>query len=107
MKTSKHVLLDERAKREISAFPKQVRTKLAAYKAILSAEGRLQEPFAKKLQANPVIYEIRIKYKGVWRVIYAYVGSVNILILSAFHKKTQKTPIKEIKKAQRRLEEYV
>ncbi|NCN82718.1 MAG: type II toxin-antitoxin system RelE/ParE family toxin [Candidatus Pacebacteria bacterium] len=107
MKANKHILLDGRAKREISAFPKQVRTKLAAYTAMLSEEGRLEKPFAKKLQADPAIYEIRIKYKGVWRVIYAYFGSVNILILSAFHKKTQKIPINEIKKAQRRLAEYV
>ena len=71
---------------------------------ILSQNGKLEMPFAKKIDKN--IYEIRINNKGQWRAIYAYVFKNQIIILSAFRKKTQKTPKKELTKALKRLKKY-
>ena len=103
----KKVVLDERAKKEIGKFPRIVRIKIRAYTDILEETGELRKPFAKKLNTKPALYEIRVKHKGAWRVFYAYLGKIEIIILSALHKKTQKTPLKEINRAQRRLKEYL
>lgn len=102
----KHITVDARANREIGKFPKAVRVKLRAYLDILTETGQLREPIAKKLLFKPAIYEIRIKNQGAWRVIYAHKVSLEVILLSAFHKKTQKTPASELNKALKRLQEY-
>jgi phage-related protein len=100
----KTVCLDDRAKREIGKFPLAAQIKTTALLQALERDGFLHEPYAKKL--NDDLFEIRIKSKGQWRVLYAYLLQTEILILSAFHKKTQKTPISELTKAKQRLKEY-
>lgn len=97
----KSIVVDERAEREIEQFPETVQEKLAARLAVLSRDGFLQEPYGKRLTGD--LFEIRIKYRGQWRVIYAYLEKNSIVILSAFHKKTQQTPSKELKRALNRL----
>lgn len=101
---NKKIVLDKRAEKEINKFSKSARIKLIAYLETLKEDGKLKKPFAKKI--NKDLYEIRIKHKGEWRVIYAYVLRNEVIILSAFRKKTTKLPIREINKAQRRLKEY-
>lgn len=101
----KIVNLDHRAKKEISSFPVQVRLKIAAVLEILERDGFLREPYAKKLDTE--LFEIRIKSNGQWRLLYAYFTKQEILILSAFHKKTQKTPLLELSKAKKRLKEHL
>ena len=64
----------------------------------------ISEPYSKKVDS--LLFEIRIKYQGQWRVLYAYIVNNYVLILSAFHKKTQKTPQSEISKAKFRLKGY-
>jgi phage-related protein len=104
---NKKVIYDARASKEINKFPKKVRIKIRAYVDILKETGELREPYAKKLKSKNNLYEIRIKYRGAWRIFYAYLGQIEIIILSGFHKKTQKTPLKEINRAIKRLNEYL
>ncbi len=103
----KRVSIDLRAQKEIAKFPKPVRAKLRSYVDILTETGQLHEPFAKKLLGQPALYEIRIKYQGAWRILYAYLDAAEVILLSAFQKKTQKTPSKELQKALKRLHEYI
>lgn len=59
---------------------------------------------------------IRIQYRkdaDIWelrplrdRILFAYCDNNKFILLSIFVKQTKKTPIKEIKKAQRLLEDY-
>lgn len=87
-------------------FPREVQLKFRAMFIVLGNEGRLEEPDGKKLIGSMGLFEIRIKYQGQWRAIYAYVKDDNVIILSAFTKKTQKIPTTELDKAKRRLLEY-
>lgn len=80
--------------------------KLRAYLDMLTETGQLREPIAKKLLSKPAIYEIRIKWQGAWRVIYTYLGGSEVILLSAFHKKSQQTPASELNKALKRWQEY-
>jgi len=73
---------------------------------ILEKEGRLEEPFGKKLSGMARIFEIRVKHEGQWRVLYAYLYKDSIVVLAAFAKKTQKTPSAELRKAKKRLLDY-
>lgn len=103
----KKIILDYRAKREIVLFPKKSRIKIRAYISILEEKGILKDPFAKKLFHNPALFEMRVKTRENWRVVYSLLNNQEIIILSAFLKKTQKTPIREIQKAKRRLLQYL
>jgi len=102
----KIIIVDRRSVKEINNFPREVQLKFKAIFIILENEGKLEEPDAKKLIGNIGLFEIRIKHRGQWRAIYAYLQDDNIIILSAFAKKTQKTPTCELDKAKERLFEY-
>ena len=75
-----------------------------AYFKILEIEGKLDFPSARKVSKD--VFEIRFKLKGEYRGFYAYIGKLDIVILHFFRKKTQKTPIKDLELARRRLKLY-
>lgn len=101
----KHVLIDENAFKELHGFTQEVQTRFAALFTILEREGRLTEPYAKRI--NAYIFEIRVKSRGQWRALYAYIHKNDIVILTAFNKKSQKTPKIELDKAMKRLKRYI
>ena len=100
----KTVIFDKRAQKEFSKFPQQVRVRITALAVELEKRGSLEEPDCKKIDS--ILFEVRVRYKGQWRALYAYVKDEFIIILCAFHKKTQKAPRNEIQKAKERLREY-
>ncbi len=101
----KKIILDKRAEKELKKLPSSVKAKFVAYFDILVRDGRLVEPYGKRL--NKDLFEIRVKYRGQYRALYAYVQKDSILILFVFQKKSQKTPLKEIKTAYYRLKIYI
>ena len=100
----KNVFLDKHAENELREFGEEVQLEFEAYFKILGLEGKLDFPHAKKIGRD--LLEIRIKLQGEYRCFYAYIGKLDIIILHFFRKKTQKTPIKDLKLAQRRLKLY-
>jgi phage-related protein len=65
----------------------------------LENDGRLVEPYAKKLEAD--LFEIRVRRGRQLRVFYFYHQDDLVFGVHAFVKKTQKTPKHEIKKAKK------
>ena len=102
----KAVLIDRRAQKELKSFSRPVQLKFQALFEILEEEGRLEEPFGKKLSGTINLFEARVKHQGQWRSLYAYVYKDSIIILCAFSKKTQRTPLKELERAKNRLADY-
>ncbi len=100
----KKVFLDRNAKKELDHFSENVKVEFEAYFEILKNEGRLTLPEAKKVTKD--LFELRVKIGGEYRGFYAYIGKMYIIILHFFKKTTQKTPIKNIKTAKRRLDKY-
>lgn len=96
--------MDKNAEKELRAFGEEVQLEFEAYFKILELEGKLGFPQARKITRD--IFEIRIKLKGEYRGFYAYIGKQDIVILHFFRKKTQKTPLKDLDLAQRRLRIY-
>ncbi len=77
--------------------------KIDCYLDLLSIKGlSLGEPYIKKLTRK--IWELR-PLKD--RILFASVQNNKIILLSVFMKKTQKTPIREIEKAERNLKDYI
>ena len=88
----KAVLIDKRAEKELKKFSQPVQLKFQALFEILEEDGKLEEPFGKKLSGRRNLFEIRVRQ--------------DLIILCALVKKTQKTPIMELEKAIKRLADY-
>jgi len=65
----------------------------------LETDGRLVEPYGKKLDKG--LFEMRIRRGGQVRILYFYQEKEYVIGVHAFVKKTQKTPQKELKQAVR------
>ena len=61
-------------------------------------------PYCKKIYKN--IFEIRIKIKDHYRILYAFLYQDCIILLHIFKKKTNKIPKKELELAIKRLKQY-
>lgn len=62
-------------------------------------------PHIKKLAGSP-LWEIRILGQDSIRILYVTRQEKKVILLNAFEKKTDKTPLKEIKVALERLKEF-
>lgn len=94
----KKILLTVQANEFIYAQPLPVIGEFLATLKELEAQGNLGLPRAKKVGDN--LFEIRIKVdRNQYRTLYCYAVGNLIYILNGFIKKTQKTPLREIRKA--------
>jgi phage-related protein len=100
----KLIKYDDRALDELAGFGVEVRKDFLGLIDDLSRNGKLNPPFGKRI--NKGLFEIRVRKGGQYRGIYAYLMGDKILILHFFQKKTQKTPIKDIKTSIKRLQRY-
>jgi phage-related protein len=102
----KQVIFDKRAEKEFLRFPKSVRLEFVSRLDSLQRVGYLNIPFGKKLSGYSNLFEIIVKYRGQWRVLYTYMKEDFIVLLYSFRKKSQKTLQKDISIAIRRLKFY-
>jgi phage-related protein len=102
----KIVVFDFKAYKEYKKLPEKVKPFVRELIQELENQGKLNEPDGKKIKGSN-LFEIRVKCEGIWRGFYAYIHKNEIVILSFFHKKTQKTPLREIEKANKRLKKYI
>ena len=73
----------------------------------LENSGRLEYPDAKKIAGEKGLFELRMKIKPhQYRFFYCYDDGSLIWVLSGFIKKTQKTPVQEIRKAKKIMRRY-
>ncbi len=96
----KEIFILNQAEKEIDTFPKHIRDRYWKLITEFETRGYLEYPDSKKLQGYD-LFEIRILGDGIYRFIYCD-HKEHIIILSAFKKKTQKTPVREIEKAIKR-----
>ncbi len=100
----KEIFYDKHALKELHEFRNEVQEEFQIYIAILASEGKLEFPEARKVTKE--LFEIRITQEQAYRGFYAYIKGQYVVILHFFQKKTQKTPLKNIKLAQQRLTQY-
>jgi phage-related protein len=97
------------ARRTIKNFPDGVRKELGKAIFDLQRGSRLGMPLVRSMSAvAPGVEELRIRDEsGAYRTFYFKKSRRGILILHAFVKKTQKTPLRELDIARARLKEML
>lgn len=84
---------------------KDTYAKILSYIMLLKSRGPyLKPPYIKKLQSK--LYELRISSRVAIRIFYSSAKN-EYYLLHAFKKKTQKTPIKDLKIALDRMKELI
>ena len=87
--------------------PLIVRKKIDWTLLVLKQTRIVPEKFLKHLTNTDGLWEVRVSVgKGIFRIFCFFDKGNLIILLSGFQKKTQKTPKKEIKKAERLKKEY-
>jgi phage-related protein len=83
----------------IEKQPAEVQAEYLKIIEFLEIDGRLIEPFGKKIDKD--LFEIRVRRGKQVRVLYFYFSDDLVIGVHGFVKKSQKTPLNEIKQARR------
>lgn len=85
----------------------KVRNKIIKILDIVEQVERLPQNYLKYIEGTNGLFEIRIQLSNnIFRVFCFFDGNRLVVLLSGFQKKTQKTPLNEIKRAERLMNEY-
>jgi phage-related protein len=85
----------------------KVKGKIQYILELIKQVDRVPEKFLKHLTGTNGLYEIRISYQSnIYRAFCCFDEEKIVVLFNGFHKKTQKTPQKEIDRAQQLMKEY-
>lgn len=85
----------------------KVKAKIIWTIQLIEEVERVPETYLKNIVSTEGLYEIRIKQgRNIFRIFCFFDQGELIVLTSAFQKKTQKTPKREIEKALKIMEEY-
>ncbi len=97
--TKKKYIAVKKVRQFVESQSNEVQAEYLKISEQLEKDGRLVEPFGKKLDKN--LFEMRIRRGGQVRILYFYHEREYVIGVHGFTKKTQKTPQKELKQAMR------
>ena len=101
------VYFHKKCAQEVSEFPESVQKDL--YEIIEKLKNGLwpSMPVARKLHTiGKGVFELRLRDKdGIYRVIYIILETRDVFLVHAFQKKSQKTPLKSLRLAKKRMED--
>jgi phage-related protein len=84
--------------RFISSLSKKERLKLNYIISLLETEDRMPTRFIKFIRDG--LFELRLEYNNnIYRVFFIFDEGNIVVLFNGYHKKTQKSPTKEIEKA--------
>ncbi len=87
--------------------PEKIKSKIIWTIELIEEMERIPETYLKHIESTDGLYEIRIKFgSDIFRVFCFFDIGKLIILANGFHKKTQKTPKKEIEQALKIKEEY-
>ena len=99
-------ILDRRVEKELDALAPDVRQRFVRIAELIERHGldAMHEPYVKHLEGK--LWEMRMKGKdGIARAIYVTAKGERVVVLHAFVKKTQKTPLAALEVARQRAKE--
>lgn len=86
---------------------RKVKGKIQYVFDLIKQVDRVPEKFLKHLTGTNGLYEIRVEYQSnIYRIFCCFDEGQLIVLFNGFQKKSQKTPQKEIDKAERLMKEY-
>jgi phage-related protein len=98
--------LNNAVRAELDEQPVDIRAAFERIVQLIRNVGleQVREPYVKHLEGR--LWEMRLKGKdGIARAIYVTAAGKRIVVVRVFTKKTQKTPQRELKLAQKRAKE--
>ena len=85
----------------------KIRKKIAQTLLWLQTVDKLPVSILKSIQGRKGLYEIRVEYNSnIYRIFCCFDKGNLVILLNGFQKKTNKTPINEINKAEKLMNEY-
>ena len=85
----------------------KVRKKIAQTLVWLQTLDRLPVTILKSIEGKKGLFEIRVEFGGdIFRIFCCFDEGSLVILFNGFQKKTQKTPLGEIDKAERLMKEY-
>ena len=85
----------------------QTRRKIAQTLVWLRTIDRLPISILKSIEGRKGLYEIRIEMgNNIFRIFCCFDKGNLVILFNGFQKKTQKTPVKELDKAEKLMNEY-
>ena len=89
------------------AQPQTVRNKINFVLKLVETQRIIPSKFFRIIEGSDVIYEIRVEIESnIYRIFCCLDGGAVVVLFHGFQKKTQKTPLKEIKRAESIKKEY-
>jgi phage-related protein len=90
-----------------NAQTESVKDKIDYVLFLISVADRIPKKFFEHITGTDGLYEIRVEFESnIYRIFCCFDEGNLVVLFNGFHKKTQKTPVKEIEKALRIKTEY-
>ena len=84
-----------------------VRDKINYVLRLVETQRIIPQKFFRTIEGTDEIYEIRVEIESnIYRIFCCMDGGAVVVLFHGFQKKTQKTPLKEIKRAEAIKKEY-
>ena len=88
-----------------NSLEKEVQNKILYVLMLLETQDRMPLKFMRLIDDG--LYELRIEYESnIYRLFFCFDKGHIVILFNGFQKKTQKTPKKEIEKAEKIMNEY-
>lgn len=89
------------------AQQQKVRDKIIKVLDIIEQVDRVPATYLRYIEGTNGLFEVRVQLgNNIFRIFCFFDGNKFVILLTGFQKKTQKTPMVEIEKAVRLMEEY-
>jgi len=90
-----------------TTLPPDVKKKFNWTLKLIVELERIPEKYFKHIESSKGLYEIRVEYNSnIYRVFSFFDKGDIVILINGFQKKTKKTPLKEITKAEKLQKEY-
>lgn len=91
----------------IQPLNEKVKEKIDEVLYMICIVERIPKKFFDKMTGSKGLFEVRIEFEGnIYRIFCCFDKGNLVVLFNGFQKKTQKTPKKEIEKAEKILQEY-
>ena len=101
--TWKVLIFSRAVEEEIEALPKDIRARLDRFRTVICEHGPMALPAKHAKFLGGGLWELQLMGRdGIARVIYITTAGQTVILLRAFIKKTQKTPLQELELARQR-----
>ena len=85
----------------------KVRQKIQYVLELIKQVEKVPKKFLKHLEGTNGLYEVRIEYQSnIYRIFCCFDKGNLVVLFNGFQKKSQKTPAKEIEKAEKLMVQY-